>query len=65
MSKKSSTPLTRGPEKRPELVTVQLEVPARVFRRVSSLRTGYTVLGLVERWVEDASYGASREECPA
>lgn len=44
-------------------VTVCLEVPAKVFRKASDLCAGHTVLSLgkvLERWVEDAAYGATR-----
>jgi len=60
-------PLTRGAKKRPgaPTVPVRLEVPVRIYRGVRRLTSAYTRLSLgqvLERWVEDAAYGASRPE---
>ena len=65
MSKTLTTGLTpvRSKRARAEVVAINLEVPAKVFRRASDLCAGHTVLSLgrvLERWVEDAAYGATR-----
>lgn len=65
MSKSSSPRLTarRGEEAPdPNTMRVSLDVPRRVYRRAERLTGAYTLLSLgkvLERWIEDAAYGAS------
>lgn len=63
MSKSSSPRLTprRGGEPSSATVPIRLEVPRMVYRNAMRLTAAYTLLSLgqvLERWVEDAAYGA-------
>lgn len=59
---KASKPTRREDASSANTVRVWLDVPRRVYRRAERLTGAYTLgsLGQVlERWIEDAAYGAS------